>query len=123
MEGTEIQLQGGGGTAKRISMHAQLACRLALVAIVRPQHRSDEGLPELPNSFSVENPAPVHPAYKCIDFAAHGHDPFDVAQNEGGEQATPAGDAPSITQIVCRRVTSRSSGKYSNFHSCTKSGH
>src|SRR5208282_351899 len=70
-QGTDIESQGGNGAAERVSVHAQLASRLALVAIVLPQHRSDEGFPELPHSFGVENPALVHLVYKCVEFASH----------------------------------------------------
>ena len=52
-------------------MHVQFSCRLALIAVVLPQHRSDEGFPELPHSFGVENPALVHLVYQCVDFASH----------------------------------------------------
>jgi hypothetical protein len=68
----DIKSQGGSRAGKRVSVHAQFSCRLALIAVVFPQHRSDERLPELPNGFGVENPALVHLACKCVEFASHG---------------------------------------------------
>jgi hypothetical protein len=52
-------------------VHAQFSRRFALIAVVRPQHRSDEGFLELPDCFGVENPAPEHLVYKCVEFASH----------------------------------------------------
>ena len=79
-QGAHIQVQGGNRAAERVSVHFQSSRRLALIAVVLAQYGRDEGFPELPNRFGVENPTLVYLTYECVEFASH--DPRSFKRDE-----------------------------------------
>ena len=72
-------------------MHPQFSCRLALIAVVLPQHSSDECPPEFPNGLGVENPAAEHLVYQCVEFASHEFTFPEIRRRNDGEETTLAG--------------------------------
>ena len=97
-------------------MHAQFSRRLALIAIVFPQYRSDESFPELPHSFGIENPTLVHPADECVEFAFHGS--LSLKRDEGmmARKLRSAGGAVNYLNAVQWELGGI-------FHNCTRAGH
>ena len=97
-------------------MHAQFSRRLALIAIVFPQYRSDEGFPELPHGFGVENPTLVHLAYEYVEFASHVS--LSLKRDEGmmARKLRSAGDAVNYLNAVQWKAGGV-------LHNCTETGH
>jgi len=105
-------------------VHTQFSRRLTLIAIVFAQHRSNEGFPELPKRLAVKNPALVHPAYKCIDLAAHAHVPLrDANEGMASKLRRWRGGVNYPNGVQRKRPPVEVSWRCEDFHSCTKGGH
>jgi hypothetical protein len=66
-----VEIQFGNRAAECVAVHAQLARRLALIALVFLQHRKYEAFLELPNRLGVEYPALVHLCYQGFQLVFH----------------------------------------------------
>ena len=55
-----VEIQFSYGAAERVAVHTQLACSLALVALVLVQYCKDESLLEFADRFRIEDSALVH---------------------------------------------------------------
>ena len=97
-------------------MHAQFSRRLALIAIVFPQYRSDEGFPDLPHGLGVENPTLVHLAYECVEFTSHGSRSLKRDEGMMARKLRSAGGAVNYLNAVQREL-------FGVFHNCTIAGH
>jgi hypothetical protein len=114
----DIQFQGRGRAGERIAVHTQLLRCLALIAVIFPEHSSNEPLPELSNGFGVENATFVHPAYECVHLVFHIHDFLRRRYGEGVRRANyPAERLRSITQMLCN------TGGAGGVCQCIKNGH
>ena len=111
-----VKSQGGNGTAERVSVHAQFSRRLALIAVVFPQQRSEERLPELPHGFDIENPALVHLAYKCVQFTSHGSRSLKRDEGMMARKLRSSGGAVNYLNAVQWELGGV-------FHNCTRAGH
>jgi len=69
LHGVDIQL--GNGAAERVSMHAQLFCRLTLIALVMCKYFKKVTTLEFTYGFSVGNAASMHRCHKGFQFAFH----------------------------------------------------
>jgi len=105
-------------------MHSQFACRFALIAVVLPQHRGDEGFAELTNSFAVENPTLVHLAYKCVEFGSHGARSLTYEERRMASKLRPLRGWVNYPNRVQRNAVSSPVWEAMEiFHNCTKDGH
>jgi len=66
-----VEVKFGDGTAESVAVHTQLACGLALVALIFLQHRKDEALLEFANCLRVEDSAFVHLQYQGFQLVFH----------------------------------------------------
>jgi hypothetical protein len=66
-----VYLQLGDGTAQGIAVHAQLARRAALIALIFLEHGQDEAFLELADAFGIENVASIHLQNECFQLIFH----------------------------------------------------
>jgi hypothetical protein len=97
-------------------VHPQFTGRFDLVAILVSEGGQQQRLPELPHGFGVENPAFVHLAYECVEFASH--DARSLKRDEGmmARKLRSSGGAVNYLNGVQRELGGV-------FHNCTRVGH
>ena len=66
-----VEIQFRNRPAQCITVHAQLPCRLTLIALVLLKHGQNELLLELAYCFRIKNAALMHLKYECFQLVFH----------------------------------------------------